>query len=170
MARTLPRGWKHNVGQTNSEILLRNLDDPDKPTRKQINYLMARCEEYGLTGLDLMRFGVELGRLHPQHAGKLPSILESGDGRNLLNQLTRKEIGGLFEIVHAWQLWQDTGQTIFNRHEGTDTPYGINEGEEHAFPCPECGEEYGGVHIVAVRIAPHGDRNRPSAQIALSCE
>ena len=24
-------------------------------------------------------------------------------------------------------------------------------------PCPQCGEQHGGVHIVAVRIAPYGN-------------
>ena len=167
----LPRGWESNVGRTTSEILVGNLSDPQRPTDRQIYYLIDRCAEYDLTAHDLVRFGVELGRLHPQHADTIDNN-QSEDEHSLLYQLSRREIGGLFEIVHAWQstVERNTEQTRFNFHEGMDTPSPIGEGEVYTFPCPECGEEYGGVHIAAVRIAPHGARMRPSAQIALSCE
>ena len=64
----------------------------------------------------------------------------------------------------------ELNQTKFNFWNSSNTPRPIEDGDDYAFPCPQCGMEYGGVHVAAVRIAPHGDRNRPAAQIALACE
>ena len=58
----------------------------------------------------------------------------------------------------------------FTHFEGSDTPLDGSEYDPYSLFCPQCRDETYGLHVVAVRIAPHGDRGRPAAQIALECE
>ena len=61
--------------------------------------------------------------------------------------------------------------THFTKHRGNGTPSVLNiewDRSPYSLACPQCGFEY--VHVEHVRIAPHGDRSRASAQIAMSCE
>ena len=60
--------------------------------------------------------------------------------------------------------------THFTKHRGNGTPSVLNiewDRSPYSLACPQCGFEY--VHVEHVRIAPHGDRSRASAQIAMSC-
>ncbi len=58
----------------------------------------------------------------------------------------------------------------FTHFEGVDTPLDGSEYDPYSLFCPQCRDETYGLHVVAARIGPHGDRGRPAAQIALECE
>ena len=79
---------------TPPEILARNAADDRPPTRKQILYLERKTEAHGFTSADLIAAAIELRRL-------LPLPADRPRNPNPLLQLTRREVGGLFEIVHA---------------------------------------------------------------------
>ena len=42
-----------------------------------------------------------------------------------------------------------TARTRFNLHEGNVNPYTRGPADVYEFPCPSCGERYGGVHVAA---------------------
>lgn len=79
---------------TPPEILVRNAADHRTPTRKQILYLKRKAGIHGFTPADLVAAAIELRRL-------LRLSADRPHHTNPLLRLTRSEVGGLFEIVHA---------------------------------------------------------------------
>lgn len=79
---------------TPPEVLAQNAADHRTPTRKQALYLKRKAGTHGFTPADLVVAAIELRRLLPLPADRPHSP-------NPLLRLTRSEVGGLFEIVHA---------------------------------------------------------------------
>ena len=93
MEKKIGEKWKVKVGRTPLAVLERNARSDRSPTVKQCLFLATRCEKVGITATELVKLGIELGRLHPKTV-----IVES----HMLSVLTFPEIGGLFAIVKAW--------------------------------------------------------------------
>ena len=89
------------IKPTPPETLESNTRSPRRPTKRQVGYLMVRCKRRGLTAGDLIREGVKLGRLHSDRSVFAGTEMYADDPRPLY-ELTAKEVGSLFEIVHAW--------------------------------------------------------------------
>lgn len=79
---------------TPPDVLVRNAADGRRPTRKQVLYLERRVKAHGFAPADLIAAAIELRRL-------LPLPADRPHNPNPLLRLTRREAGGLFEIVHA---------------------------------------------------------------------
>ena len=105
--------WTVAVGRTPERKLFNNALNPRSGTPKQLAYLRGRCRRHGFTESELLYYAILLGRIHPKHSALIeehPALLEGDEGDNFegddndgpLENLTFDEIGGLFEIVHAW--------------------------------------------------------------------
>lgn len=164
----LPAGWSQLVDATPAHVLARNMKTTNRRgTRRQLGFLTSRSRRYGLTPADLIDLGVNLGRLDPARKGVTS-----------LSDLTFDEVGGLFDIVHAWEEAEmgllpaiPAGEPIrfLPYHRGAtpdsrDVPHGFG----YALPCPKCGSEY--VHVSGIRLAEGPYDRRPCAEVALDCE
>ncbi len=167
----LPANWWKLVDATPPDVLEANMKATNRRgSRPQLGFLASRCRRYGLAEADLIRLAVLLGRIHPDRTGV-----------ERLTLLTFSEVGGLFEIIHAWEDAEaalasgnprERPVMFLPYHRGAtsdsrDCPP-CDPGYGYDFPCPKCGSEY--VHVAGMRFAEGPYDWRPSAEIAFDCE
>ena len=80
-----------HVGETPQEVLETNSFATDSPTRKQRWAMRGFAERLGLSEMEFIKLAIRLKRVHPKRSGAM------------LAELTRPEIGGIFEIKHAYE-------------------------------------------------------------------
>ena len=167
----LPANWGKLVDATPPDVLEANMKATNRRgSRRQLGSLGSRCRRYGLTEADLIRLAVLLRHIHPDRTGV-----------ERLTLLTFVEVGGLFDIIHAWEDAEATltsgnprerPVTFLPYHRGATSdsrdcpPYGPDSA--YTFPCPKCGSEY--VHVAGMRFAEGPYDWRPCAEIAFDCE
>ena len=108
------------ISGTPSDVLLENMREWGRPTRKQIGYMCAAVKRHGITAEDLLLGAEYLGRLH-ESSGIVcvtgPEGREVVDDFQTFATLTKREIGGLFELVsemdtaklHGWRAPREKG-------------------------------------------------------------
>ena len=92
------------MSRIKDETLESNLHDPKQPTTKQVGYLLARCREHNKTAGNLIAEALQVGRLHQDRISivEREPLLGAGYEESLLYELTRSEVGALFEITSSW--------------------------------------------------------------------